>query len=175
MEIGELEAHFEVLWQDDFNVAQYMNQFENANGKPKPYPYVLRGFVRSDGFRLQKDKVPHGGSRSVTDNESSLPPIRGQQGSMEKYVAELEQVQTALDGFYRDNHIFKKHQWDHEKAKEGECAIITDRILKMVGCAVGEKRRPGNPVIIALGLGDVSSSFGLTSLHGSFKDFFVQE
>ncbi|KAF9565978.1 hypothetical protein EC968_003977 [Mortierella alpina] len=327
MEIGKLEAHLEDLGKDSFNVAQYMRKFDNASSEPKPYPYVLRGFVRTDGFRLQllaykmkelqmarfkkipeerlpprinstvagvdyylseirhvikspqdvaslfdgcppdkikvlaldpgqayvvgasvwlpeepskkkqhhdpsdaqcqkdtmmipsgynnikaapnpdatpgsetfynlavsqravsqptfafrrwlqteKDKIPERSSRSVSDIESSLPPLRGQQGSMEKYVAEVEQVQTTLDGFYRDNQVFKKHQWDHSKAKEGEYAIITDRLLKMVGGAIGEKAKPGNPFIIAVGLGDFSSSSGLTSLHSSFKNFFVQK
>ncbi|KAG9326309.1 hypothetical protein KVV02_004046 [Mortierella alpina] len=239
MGIDELQAHLEVLRHNDFNVTHYMDCF-NSNSSPKPYPYVLRGFVRTDGFRLQvlayklkelqaarykrlpderlpprinstvavvdyylsemrnviktpqdvarlfdgcppdkikseKEKVPEVISQSITDIESAMPPLRGHQGSMEKYAAELEQVQTVLDGFYRDDQRFKKHEWDHSKAKEGEYAIITDRLLKMVGGAIGEKRKPDNPVIIAIGLGDFTSTSGFTSLHGSFRDFFVQK
>ncbi|KAF9560549.1 hypothetical protein EC968_006119 [Mortierella alpina] len=126
-------------------------------------------------LETEKNKVPEGLSRSISDIESSLPRLRGHQGSMEKYVAELEQVQTSLDWFYRDGQRFKRHQWDHSKAKEGEYAIITDRLLKMLGGAIGEQRKPDNHAIIAIGLGDFTSTSGLSSLHGSFKDFFVQK
>ncbi|KAF9563165.1 hypothetical protein EC968_004973 [Mortierella alpina] len=44
---SKLEAHLEVPGQDDFNVVQYMSQFYNASSGPKPYPYVLRGVIKT--------------------------------------------------------------------------------------------------------------------------------
>ncbi|KAF8950831.1 hypothetical protein BGZ46_004327, partial [Entomortierella lignicola] len=64
----------------------------------------------------RKRVVAPGTERSISDIESSLPPLRGEGASAERYFEE-----------------FTKRQWDAKKAREAEYRTITNRLLKMVG------------------------------------------
>ncbi|KAF9948250.1 hypothetical protein BGZ65_008207, partial [Modicella reniformis] len=48
-------------------------------------------------------------------------------------MAELAQMKGRLDDFYNNDLSVKKHLWDSRKAADAEFAIITNRLLKMVG------------------------------------------
>ncbi|KAF9183244.1 hypothetical protein BGZ51_004166 [Haplosporangium sp. Z 767] len=69
----------------------------------------------------------------------------------------------------------KKHQWDARKALDVEFAIITNRLLKMVGEAAGRPRNEMNRAVIEVGLGQFSTKTRLSSLHTSFQSYFIQK
>ncbi|KAF9947536.1 hypothetical protein BGZ72_010482, partial [Mortierella alpina] len=122
-----------------------------------------------------KSELPEGASQSVSEIGSGLPPLRGHEGSIIQYSAALENVEGTLDKFYNGQGAFKRHAWDSRKAKEAEYAVITDRLLNVVGGSIGEKRKADNHVIIAIGLGSFNPSSGLSSLHGTFRKFFINK
>ncbi|KAF9944029.1 hypothetical protein BGZ72_002884, partial [Mortierella alpina] len=96
MEIAQLKAHVEVLGDDNFNVTQYMNQFSNPSSSPKPYPYVLRGFVRTDGFRLQvlayKLKELQAARFKRLPDERLPPRINSTVAGVDYYLTEMRNV-----------------------------------------------------------------------------------
>ncbi|CAO3567070.1 unnamed protein product [Mortierella alpina] len=124
----------------------------------------------------QKGIVPSGATRSISNIESSLPPLRGQGASYTNFVEELQKVEQQLDDFYNGNNMrFKSHKWDATRASESEFKIITNRLLKLLGGSIGAQRKEDMKVVIAIGLGQFSSSARLSSMHGSFMSFFVQK
>lgn len=119
--------------------------------------------------------APEGGENSISDLESSLPPLRGEGASVIKYLEVLETVQDPLDDFYNGrNMLYKRHAWDAKRAKQEEFRKVADRLLNAIGGSVGAKRKDDNMVVIGIGLGQFKSNSGLTSLHESFLTFFVQ-
>ncbi|KAF9094165.1 hypothetical protein BGX27_001510 [Mortierella sp. AM989] len=124
----------------------------------------------------KKRVIAPGTAKSTSDIETSLPPLRGEDASTEKYVKELENVESQLRGFYDcDKQLVKRHQWDAKKARDVEYGTITNRLLKMVEGSIDRKRSDDRKVVIGVGPGQFSSSFRLLSLHGSFLSFFVQK
>ncbi|KAF9562940.1 hypothetical protein EC968_005044, partial [Mortierella alpina] len=156
-----------------------------SNSKPKPETYcnltVSQKAVMQPTFAFRrwmefaKAELPEGASQSVSEIESGLPPLRGQEGSIVQHTAAMKNVEGTLDKLYNEKLTFKKHAWDSKKAKEAEYAVITDRLLKIVGGTIGEKRKADNPVIIAIGLGDFNPASRLSSLHGTFRSFFINK
>ena len=124
----------------------------------------------------QKALVPLYATRSIADIESSMPPLRGEGASLLSYYQELESMQQQLDTFYNgNNNRFKKHKWDAQRAKNSELIAITNMILKLVGGSIGCRRKEEQKVVMAVGLGQFSSSSRLSSLHETFMAFFVQK
>jgi len=122
-----------------------------------------------------KTIVPEGGGHTISDLESSLPPLRGEGASVIKYLEELERVQEPLDDFYNGkNLLYKRHAWDAERARKEEFRTIANRLLNSIGGSVGATRRKDNMVVIGIGLGQFKSNSGLSSLHTSFLSYFVQ-
>ncbi|KAI8351750.1 hypothetical protein B0O80DRAFT_500105 [Mortierella sp. GBAus27b] len=113
-------------------------------------------------------------SQSISDIESSLPPLRGQGASIEQHINRLREVEAHLDSFYNGSHCIKKHKWNAGRARDEEFARIADCLLRMVGGSIGAKREESNKVVIAVGLGQFSSSSRLSSLHETFLSYFVQ-
>jgi len=111
--------------------------------------------------------------QSISDIESHLPPYRGPDGSVEKYVNARQEMETVLYDFHNKPAI-KKNAWNAQRAKEQEFRLVADRLLQMVGGCTGAKRQDDNFVIIGIGLGDFKSHYGLTSLHTAFCSYFVQ-
>ncbi|KAI7825628.1 hypothetical protein BC939DRAFT_121676 [Gamsiella multidivaricata] len=122
----------------------------------------------------RKRSIPLGAAKSISNIESELPALCGKDASVEKYVAGLAGVKEQLDEFYNKSATFKKHQWDARKAREAEFDIIADRLLNMVGGALGRQRDEEDKVVIGIGLGKFSSTGRLSSLHESFQSYFVQ-
>ncbi|KAF9158623.1 hypothetical protein BGX20_003309, partial [Mortierella sp. AD010] len=115
-------------------------------------------------------------AESISDIESNLPPLHGEGASFETYFKEFNKVKKRLDDFYNcSKSLVKRHQWDAEKARESEYSIITNRLLKLVGGTIGEKRIDENKVVIAIGLGQFAARSRLSSLHGSFESYFVSK
>ncbi|KAK3821335.1 MAG: hypothetical protein J3Q66DRAFT_426414 [Benniella sp.] len=112
--------------------------------------------------------------RSITEIETSLPPVRGDGANIADYVERVRDVEEHLHAFYNENHTFKRKRWDSQKARQEEYQRITDSLLKMVGGSYGAKRDVNNNVVIGIGLGDFDSKGRLSSLHGSFSEFFVK-
>ncbi|KAG0230667.1 hypothetical protein BGX31_005783 [Mortierella sp. GBA43] len=56
-------------------------------------------------------------SQSISDIESSLPPLRGQGASVEQYIKRLEEVEAHLDSFYNGSNTIKKHRWNATRAR----------------------------------------------------------
>ncbi|KAG0338891.1 hypothetical protein BG004_007042 [Podila humilis] len=109
---------------------------------------------------------------SIAKIESSLPPLRGNRGSFSDYVDRRHDYQPALDAFYNDPK-FKQFKCLAQEARSQEYYRLADALLRMVGGTIGEKRKPENKVVIGIGLGKFSSSSRLSSLHGTFEDFFI--
>jgi len=127
---------------------------------------------------IEKEKMKAGpnDTESIVDIESNLPPRTGEDSDVLKYLECLDRAITILDRFYNGNHHrFKRRGWDARKAFEAEFAVITDRILSVVGGSVSRKREDSCKVVIALGLGKFSSKTKLTSLHAAFMSYFVRK
>ncbi|KAF9943841.1 hypothetical protein BGZ65_000123, partial [Modicella reniformis] len=115
---------------------------------------------------------------STTGGEDSPAATEGPDTSISNYVTELSRGrrEEQLDRFYNGNNsLYKRHKNDAKKAKDAEYAIITDRLLNMVGGNIGRKRQPDDKVVIGIGLGKFSSDSRLSSLHTSFQEYFVQK
>ena len=123
----------------------------------------------------QRDSTPSG-TESIASIERSLPALRGPDASVANYEHRLQQVGDNLEKFYnKSSNIIKRHQWDSQKAYRAEYAIITDKLLKMIGGSAGKPRDESNKSIIAVGLGQFASKNRLSSLHSSFTSFFVRK
>ncbi|KAF9342905.1 hypothetical protein BGX34_007491, partial [Mortierella sp. NVP85] len=74
------------------------------------------------------------GAESIAAIERSLPSLRGPDASVAKYEHRLQQVGDNLEKFYNNSsNTVKRHLWDSQKAYRAEYAIITDKLLKMIG------------------------------------------
>ncbi|KAG0074672.1 hypothetical protein BGZ93_004413, partial [Podila epicladia] len=82
----------------------------------------------------QKRIVAPGTEKSISTIECRLPALRGEDRSIYNYVKDLELVQDRLETFY--NGDYKRHAWDAKKALEAEFAVITNRLLKIVGGSI---------------------------------------
>ncbi|KAF9898514.1 hypothetical protein BX616_003919 [Lobosporangium transversale] len=111
---------------------------------------------------------------SVTGIESSLPSLRGDNASVKDYVARLEEVEAHLGSFYNDSKTWKKNKWDAGKARSEEYGHMVNSPLKIIGGTIGEIQKDENKMINGIGLGKFQSSRGLSSLHESFKSYFVR-
>ncbi|KAG0010370.1 hypothetical protein BGZ80_001543 [Entomortierella chlamydospora] len=90
----------------------------------------------------KKRIVPLGEEGSISDTENRLPPLRGDGARFETCIKEFEQVQKRFDGFYNsDNMLVKKHQRDAQKAHDAKFAVITYRLLHMVGGSIVQQER----------------------------------
>lgn len=114
------------------------------------------------------------GKRSIAEIETNLPPLRGPNASIANYTEELKAVESDLHAFYNSVTV-QKHKWNAQKARQEEYRMIADRLLRLVGGSLGAKRHDSNKVIIGIGLGEFASKMRLTSLHGSFQAYFVQQ
>jgi len=105
-------------------------------------------------------------TESVADIEWRLPPLRGPDTNVTEYKAISNANHDQLDTFYNgENMLYKRHVYDAKRARQEEFAVITDRLLNMVGGTIGRKREDDNKVAIGIGLGQFSSTSGLSSLH----------
>ncbi|KAF9951295.1 hypothetical protein BGZ72_007152 [Mortierella alpina] len=123
----------------------------------------------------QKNQDPGNGHKAISEIESELPPLLGEDASVTAYIDHVQTVKVQLDRFYNGRNRYKKHRWDMRRARQEEYNRIADQLLKMVGGSIGQQRDPANKVIIGIGLGKFSSQARLTSLHTSFQSFFVQK
>jgi hypothetical protein len=120
--------------------------------------------------------VPEGERDTINDIELYFLPLKGHNSSVTKYADELERVKERLKAFYDGpDHKYKKHRWDMERARQAEYQLLADRLLRVVGGSIGERYDPNNPVLIGVGLGQFSTKSGLSSLHSTFLDFFIQK
>ncbi|KAI7829569.1 hypothetical protein BC939DRAFT_500057 [Gamsiella multidivaricata] len=121
-----------------------------------------------------KRMVLPGAIESISDIESRLPPLCGDDANFAKYVTELGNAKMQLDSFYNHSTAVKKHQWGARKARKAEYAIITNRLLKMVGGVTGRQRDEANKVVVGVSHEQFSTKSRL-SLHTSFQSYFVQK
>ncbi|KAF9923723.1 hypothetical protein FBU30_006226, partial [Linnemannia zychae] len=113
---------------------------------------------------------------SVSEIESSLPAYRGHEANVTSYLDSRKNYQNALDSFYNDSKFtYKKYKLLMKEARKEEFNKLTDGLLRMVGGTVGEGRKPEDKVVIGIGLGDFKSTNKLSSLHGTFTDFFINK
>ncbi|KAG0319327.1 hypothetical protein BGZ99_005147 [Dissophora globulifera] len=112
---------------------------------------------------------------SILDIETNFPALRGENSSARDYFEHRNNYMAELDKFYNGNHKFKKHAWDHARAKKEEYRRITDSLLRMVGGCVGAKRDANNKVVIGIGLGQFGSDKKLSSLHTTFEAYFIKQ
>jgi len=137
--------------------------------------------VYQPGFRfrrwteMEKKLVPEGESNSISDIETSLPPLRGPDASVIGYVDKLRQVEKGLQAFYDSPDLrYKRHQYDMQRAKHTEFQLLAERLLNIVGGSSGRLKDPQDAVLIGIGLGDFQGRSGLTSLHSTFLDYFIK-
>ncbi|KAF9181004.1 hypothetical protein BGZ51_005766 [Haplosporangium sp. Z 767] len=106
----------------------------------------------SDAMELKRSKrmVPPGVTESISDIESRLPPLCGEDTSFTNYAKEVKNVKETLDGFYNADLSVERHQWDVRKTLDSEFAIITNRLLHMVGGAAGKQREEANKAVIGI-------------------------
>ncbi|KAG0200251.1 hypothetical protein BGX33_011132 [Mortierella sp. NVP41] len=123
----------------------------------------------------EKQAVLEDQTESVSALETKLPPVRGEDASVFKYAEEIEKVEKRLLEFYNgDNHRYKKHAWDAKRAKQAEYQTIADRLLGIIGGSIGRPKQDSEPVLIGIGLGQFSTKSGLSSLHSTFLEWFIQ-
>ncbi|KAG0263678.1 hypothetical protein DFQ27_001635 [Actinomortierella ambigua] len=110
---------------------------------------------------------------SISTIESAVSPLRGANGCFSKHVDRNEDNKEVLDKFYNGNKFFfKRHKWHARRARQGVYYRLADGFLRMVGGSIGEKKDKDNPVVVRIGLGRFRSTSGLSSLHGTFEEFF---
>ncbi|TPX47578.1 hypothetical protein SeLEV6574_g02579 [Synchytrium endobioticum] len=59
---------------------------------------------------------------------------------------------------YYSTKKYKRKRWDADKAKRGELDRVLEGIVNMVGASMGYKLSGGKKVIVAIGMGDFSST-----------------
>ncbi|KAG0367474.1 hypothetical protein BGZ54_003818 [Gamsiella multidivaricata] len=84
-----------------------------------------------------------GATESISDIESGLPPLCGDDAIFAKYVTELGNAKEQSHSFYNHSMVVKKHRWDAKEAQEAEYAIIMNCLLKMVGVQLAERGTKG--------------------------------
>ncbi|KAF9915510.1 hypothetical protein FBU30_001909, partial [Linnemannia zychae] len=97
--------------------------------------------------------------RSISDIESSLPPLRGEGVDFNNYLDYRHNHEEQLHRFYNihnDQTKFMDNRWYSKRAKEREYWLIADSLLEMVDGSMGAKRCENNKVIIGIGLGQFS-------------------
>ncbi|KAF9162499.1 hypothetical protein BGX20_001699 [Mortierella sp. AD010] len=117
----------------------------------------------------RKSRVVDG--ETIANIESNLPSFEADSETREAYEATHW---NALNGFYNDpglKHL--RHDWDAGRAHRAEFALLTDRLLSMVGGTIGKKRESNKKVVIGIRLGKFGTNTKLTSLHSSFSAYFV--
>jgi len=156
------------------------SQSSDPAAEPKFYNLAVKQkavyqptFKHRRWLERRKAQLVHG-SQSISDIESSLPPLCGNEGSIQEYVRRLQEVEEHLESFYNSSNVIKKHRWNARRARNEEFRRIADSLLRMVGGSVGRKRADEDKVVIAIGLGQFSSKSRLSSLHESFQSYFVK-
>ncbi|TPX40187.1 hypothetical protein SeMB42_g06106 [Synchytrium endobioticum] len=82
------------------------------------------------------------------------------------------QSQAAKDArTYYSSKKYKRKRWDADKAKRGELDRVLEGIVNMVDESMGHKLSDGKKVIVAIGMGDFSST---QSRHGMFIRYLIQ-
>lgn len=115
------------------------------------------------------------GMPSIAEIETNLPPLCGAEASIKSYTERLQDKEgRQLEEFY-GNIVLKKHKWNAQKARDEEYRIIANRLLGLIGGSLGAKREDSNKAVIGIGLGDFSSKIRLSSLHGTFQSYFIQQ
>ncbi|KAG0221549.1 hypothetical protein BGW42_007533, partial [Actinomortierella wolfii] len=132
------------------------------------------GEVADQATQQNGTQTTLGTIKSISDIESSLPPLRGQNADFTLYRQYGDQYWEHLNHFYNGGQRFKRFKWFARRAKEEEYKRVTDSLLRMVDGSLGAKRNADNKVIIGIGLGKFSSNNKLSSLHTSFESYFVQ-
>ncbi|KAF9958693.1 hypothetical protein BGZ70_009115 [Mortierella alpina] len=112
------------------------------------------------------------GGESIGSIESNIPSMSGKDADFDELTTYLTKHHIQLHEFY--GRRYQKHLWDSRRAKETEYAAAAEQLLQMVGGTIGEKRRSDNYVLFGIGLGQFSSTSGLTSLHGTFGTYLVK-
>ncbi|KAG0221137.1 hypothetical protein BGW41_007177, partial [Actinomortierella wolfii] len=120
-------------------------------------------------------RLPQRKIRTISDIETVVPPIRGQDANINMHQQHRDRYWQQLDSFYNTKGRFKKMRWLAQRAKMEEYTQMTNSLLRMVDGCVGARRKDGSKVIIGVGLGKFSSKSKLSSLHESFQSFFVQK
>jgi hypothetical protein len=160
-----------------------MEELDNVDKPEKFYNFVVtqkalyQSILKNRRWmNKEKNKPGPNYSKSIADIESGLPPRAGEDSDFTKYLECLDKATKELSDFYNGNrHLFKRRSWDARKAFEAEFAVITDRILGIVGGSIGRMRDESCKVVIALGLGKFSSRGKLISLHNAFMSYFVRK
>ncbi|KAF9191351.1 hypothetical protein BGZ50_009406 [Haplosporangium sp. Z 11] len=93
------------------------------------------------------------------------------------YAANAKDVNSQLESLYNDyrRQTWKRHAWDAKKAFDEEYRQLADSLLKVVEGTTGTRKKDTNKVVIGLGLGEFSSKNKLSSLHQSFRDYFISK
>ncbi|KAG9320164.1 hypothetical protein KVV02_001784, partial [Mortierella alpina] len=116
---------------------------------------------------------------TITEIEDNLPSLRGDDAHVEGYVSRVKDVEATLVKFYSDDdrESWERHNFYLKKAFDEEFQVVANSLLKMVGMVGGTSSAPREEnykVLIAIGLGDFGSNNTLSSLHTSFKKYFVE-
>ncbi|TPX35602.1 hypothetical protein SeMB42_g07162 [Synchytrium endobioticum] len=73
---------------------------------------------------------------------------------------------------YYSTKKYKRKRWDADKAKRGELDRVLEGIVNMVGESMGHKLSGGKKVIVAIGMGDFSST---KSCHVMFTRYLIRK
>jgi len=175
-EYNHLAVKTKAVYQPIIKLRRWMNRAKAESPKSELS-------AANEDMPMNVSDVSDHGDLGATDNkmsineiECSMPALRGMHADIPAYFDHRHQHEHALDSFYNGpNHSFKRHVWDAKKAKREEYAKVTDSMLRAVGGSIGAKRKADNHVIIAIGMAKFGTKTGLTSLDGSFQDYFVNK
>ncbi|KAF9350276.1 hypothetical protein BGX34_001311, partial [Mortierella sp. NVP85] len=99
--------------------------------------------VRKDGTTC--------GTEYIASIERSLPAFRGPNACVAQYEHRLHQVGDNLEMFYnKSSNTIKGTNGIPQKAYRTEYAIVTDKLLKMIGGSAGKPKSESNKSIIAV-------------------------
>lgn len=86
-------------------------------------------------MECRKGLVPPGGSTSISQIESELPPLHGEGASISAYFTQLHKDVDRLNSLYNgSNRMHKSHGFDQRRARMEEFRVIVNGILKLNGC-----------------------------------------
>ncbi|KAF8967801.1 hypothetical protein BGZ46_000086 [Entomortierella lignicola] len=142
--------------------------------------YARRAKARGSNLRLGINSKQRRASERLKNPSNSLMDCPSQpssqlsklcRGPEGKYES---RYRVTLNKFYNGNSMkYLKHDRDAGKAHKAEFALLTDRLLSMVGSSIGKKRSEGHKVVIGVGLGRFGTHTKLTSLHSAFGSYFI--
>ncbi|TPX38906.1 hypothetical protein SeLEV6574_g07528 [Synchytrium endobioticum] len=114
-----------------------------------------------DWLEADKPEAIYSAERDCTKSDQETWPV-----FLQRFVTSYDIAHT-----YYSSTKYKRKRWDADNAKRGELDRVLEGIVNMVDESMGHKLSDGKKVIVAIGMGDFSST---QSRHGMFIRYLIQ-